>query len=319
MRSIVVEVAVEVVVEAVAGTVTGERVGGGGIRPSGGATEQHALVDGEGLQRAEVVRPWPRQVWRLDALGKSAAHLGVAESAQRLGQGALVLGRDEQPVDAVDHLLREGRDVAGEDRQTVRVAEDHVLGRRGRPDGQGEDVVAGEQRGQRVVGHVALADVHPACECRVGREAGDDVAAGAPDLSGDGQRHVRDRPHGAQEDVDPLVLTDESDSEQPGGTGPWAARDGVPARQVRGQVGHGHPTGAEVVRHPRLVGAVHEHRVDPWEEHRHEAGVADVRLVREDVVAHDHRLRSRTGRARHRAGGPEQHEVRGNDAKASRG
>ena len=48
-------------------------------------------------------------------------------------------------------------------------AEDDVLRRRGRAVGQGEDVVVGEQRGQRVGGHVAVADLDPAGERRVGR------------------------------------------------------------------------------------------------------------------------------------------------------
>ena len=84
---------------------------------------------------------------------------------------------------------------------------------------------------------------------------------------------------------------------------------GSPPGRCGRQVGDGHASGPELVRHARLVGAVHEHRVDAREEHRHEAGVAGVRLVREDVVAHDDRLRPRTGTTGHRTGGAQQRQV----------
>ena len=250
------------------GVVTATAVSDAAAYGSAGVTEQHALVDRQRLERAEVVRPRPGEVGRLDALGEAAAHVRVAESAQRAGEGALVLRRHEQAVDAVVDLLRERRDVGGEHGQPVRVAEDDVLRRRRRAVGQGEDVVVGEQRGQRVGGHVAVADLDPARERRVGREPADDAAVGAPDLAGDGQRHLGHRAHGAQQHVDALVLADEPEREQPGRAGPRAARDRVTARQVRRQVGDRHAARAEVVGDPGLVGAVHEHGVDAREEQR---------------------------------------------------
>ncbi len=73
---------------------------------------------------------------------------------------------------------------------------------------------------------------------------------------------------------------------------------GCPPGTCGRQVGDRDPSGAEVVREAGLVGAVHEHRVDPREEQSHEAGVAGVRLEREDVVADDDRLRARDRVAR---------------------
>ena len=117
-----------------------------------------------------------------------------------------------------------------------------------------------------------------------------------------------------QEDVDALVLADESESEQTG-SGPAVAR----ARRGLRREGAGAarprtPDGRRGRAPTRAWSApCTSDRVDPREEHRHEGGVATSRLVRQDVVAHDHRLWSRTGRARDRAGGPEQHEVGGDD------
>ena len=76
---VVVGVVLEVV-GVVVRTVTVERAGRGGIRPPGGVAEQHVLVDGQRLDRAEVVRPRSREVRRLDAFGESAAHVRVARA-----------------------------------------------------------------------------------------------------------------------------------------------------------------------------------------------------------------------------------------------
>ena len=73
----------------------------------------------------------------------------------------------------------------------------------------------------------------PAGEPRIGHEPLDDLTLRRPDLACDGQGDVRHLAHGLEEDVDPLVLTDESQREQPRRTGAGPTRDRLTARQMR--------------------------------------------------------------------------------------
>ena len=211
--------------EVVAAATSAAAQGTGG-QLVGAWRSAEAEVDATGKQRlegAEVVRPRAGEVGGLDPFRKPMTHLGFEQAAQRPGERLLVARRHEQTVHPVDHLLCEGRDRGGEHGQTMYMGEHDVRGGRVAAVGQGEHVVVGQQRRQRLGRHVAVTDLDPADQPRIIGELADDLSAGPPQLTGDRQRDVRHGAHGPQQHVDALVLADQTQGEQANGPRPGVA------------------------------------------------------------------------------------------------
>ena len=211
---------------------------------------------------------------------------------QRIHQFRVVPDRDEQSIDAVEDLLPEGPHVGRQHRKSVATREQDVLGGRRRAVGQGQDVMAGHEFGDAICRHIAAVDLDPVTEALFEGELLDPSTGIPPHLPGDRDPQVRHLPDRLEEKVHTLVVTNNPQRQEAGGSVGIDMGDPGPSRKVGWEVELADVVGAEVGGHPCLFVTVHDHGVHSGEEGLHQRTVTGPGLVRQHVVGD----RDRAGR-----------------------